>query len=104
MPHSFAAGASGHGKSGGLSVILTCVLYTRHPSTLPFVLVDPKTVEMSLFSKIDRHYLAKLPNSEEAIITETRKVVHTLNSLCIEMENRYEIMKDAGARNIKEYN
>jgi S-DNA-T family DNA segregation ATPase FtsK/SpoIIIE len=75
-----------------------------HPSQLKFVLVDPKKVEMSLFSKIERHYLAKLPNSEEAIITDTKKVVHTLNSLCIEMENRYEIMKDAGARNIKEYN
>jgi S-DNA-T family DNA segregation ATPase FtsK/SpoIIIE len=87
-----------------LNVILASLLYKRHPSQLKFVLVDPKKVEMSLFSKIERHYLAKLPNSEEAIITDTRKVVHTLNSLCIEMENRYEIMKDAGARNIKEYN
>ncbi|MCU0420548.1 MAG: DNA translocase FtsK [Cyclobacteriaceae bacterium] len=104
MPHLLVAGATGQGKSVGLNVILTSLLYKRHPSTLKFVLVDPKKVEMSLFSKIERHYLAKLPNSEEAIITDTRKVVHTLNSLCIEMENRYEIMKDAGARNLKEYN
>jgi DNA segregation ATPase FtsK/SpoIIIE, S-DNA-T family len=79
-------------------------LYKKHPSQLKFVLVDPKKVEMSLFNKIERHYLAKLPNSEEAIITDTKKVVHTLNSLCIEMENRYEILKDAGAKNLKEYN
>jgi S-DNA-T family DNA segregation ATPase FtsK/SpoIIIE len=104
MPHLLVAGATGQGKSVGLNVILTSLLYKRHPSTLKFVLVDPKKVEMSLFSKIERHYLAKLPNSEEAIITDTRKVVHTLNSLCIEMENRYEVMKDAGARNLKEYN
>ena len=104
MPHLLVAGATGQGKSVGLNVILTSLLYKRHPSQLKFVLVDPKKVEMSLFSKIERHYLAKLPNSEEAIITDTRKVVHTLNSLCIEMENRYEIMKEAGARNIKEYN
>ena len=104
MPHLLVAGATGQGKSVGLNVILTSLLYRRHPSQLKFVLVDPKKVEMSLFSKIERHYLAKLPNSEEAIITDTRKVVHTLNSLCIEMENRYEILKDAGARNLKEYN
>ncbi|HNP76242.1 MAG: DNA translocase FtsK 4TM domain-containing protein [Cyclobacteriaceae bacterium] len=104
MPHLLVAGATGQGKSVGLNVILTSLLYKLHPSQLKFVLVDPKKVEMSLFSKIERHYLAKLPNSEEAIITDTKKVVHTLNSLCIEMENRYEIMKDAGARNIKEYN
>lgn len=104
MPHLLIAGATGQGKSVGLNVILTSLLYKRHPSQLKFVLVDPKKVEMSLFSKIERHYLAKLPNSEEAIITDTRKVVHTLNSLCIEMENRYEMMKDAGAKNIKEYN
>jgi DNA segregation ATPase FtsK/SpoIIIE, S-DNA-T family len=85
-------------------VILASLLYKLHPSQLKFVLVDPKKVEMSLFSKIERHYLAKLPNSEEAIITDTKKVVHTLNSLCIEMENRYEILKDAGAKTIKEYN
>ncbi len=104
MPHLLVAGATGQGKSVGLNVILTSLLYKKHPSQLKFVLVDPKKVEMSLFSKIERHYLAKLPNSEEAIITDTRKVVHTLNSLCIEMENRYEMMKDAGARNVKEYN
>src|SRR5687768_10950164 len=104
MPHLLVAGATGQGKSVGLNVILTSLLYKRHPSQLKFVLVDPKKVEMSLFSKIERHYLAKLPNSEEAIITDTRKVVHTLISLCIEMENRYEILKDAGARNLKEYN
>jgi S-DNA-T family DNA segregation ATPase FtsK/SpoIIIE len=104
MPHLLVAGATGQGKSVGLNVILTSLLYKRHPSTLKFVLVDPKKVEMSIYSKIERHYLAKLPNSEEAIITDTKKVVHTLNSLCIEMENRYEILKDAGARNLKEYN
>jgi len=104
MPHILVAGATGQGKSVGLNVILASLLYKKHPSQLKFVLVDPKKVEMSLFSKIERHYLAKLPNSEEAIITDTKKVVYTLNSLCIEMENRYEIMKDAGAKNIKEYN
>ena len=104
MPHLLVAGATGQGKSVGLNVILTSLLYKRHPSQLKFVLVDPKKVEMALLSKIERHFLAKLPNSEEAIITDTKKVVHTLNSLCIEMENRYEIMKDAGARNLKEYN
>ena len=104
MPHILVAGATGQGKSVGLNVILTSLLYKLHPSQLKFVLVDPKKVEMSLFSKIERHYLAKLPNSEEAIITDTKKVVYTLNSLCIEMENRYEILKDAGAKNIKEYN
>lgn len=104
MPHLLVAGATGQGKSVGLNVILTSLLYKRHPSQLKFVLVDPKKVEMSLFSKIERHYLAKLPNSEEAIITDTRKVVYTLNSLCIEMENRYEMLKDAGAKNLKEYN
>jgi S-DNA-T family DNA segregation ATPase FtsK/SpoIIIE len=104
MPHLLVAGATGQGKSVGLNVILASLLYKKHPSQLKFVLVDPKKVEMSLFSKIERHYLAKLPGTEEAIITDTRKVVHTLNSLCIEMENRYEILKDAGARNLKEYN
>jgi DNA segregation ATPase FtsK/SpoIIIE, S-DNA-T family len=104
MPHLLVAGATGQGKSVGLNVLLTSLLYKRHPSQLKFVLVDPKKVEMSVYSKIERHFLAKLPNSEEAIITDTRKVVHTLNSLCIEMENRYEILKDAGARNLKEYN
>lgn len=104
MPHLLVAGATGQGKSVGLNVILASLLYKRHPSQLKFVLVDPKKVEMSLFSKIERHYLAKLPNSEEAIITDTKKVVYTLNSLCIEMENRYEILKEAGAKNLKEYN
>jgi S-DNA-T family DNA segregation ATPase FtsK/SpoIIIE len=104
MPHLLVAGATGQGKSVGLNVILASLLYKRHPSQLKFVLVDPKKVEMSLFSKIERHYLAKLPNSEEAIITDTRKVVYTLNSLCIEMENRYEMLKEAGAKNLKEYN
>lgn len=104
MPHLLVAGATGQGKSVGLNVLLTSLLYKKHPSQLKFVLVDPKKVEMSVYSKIERHFLAKLPNSEEAIITDTRKVVHTLNSLCIEMENRYEILKDAGARNLKEYN
>ncbi|RAW01058.1 FtsK/SpoIIIE family DNA translocase [Pseudochryseolinea flava] len=104
MPHLLVAGATGQGKSVGLNVILASLLYKRHPSQLKLVLVDPKKVEMSLFSKIERHYLAKLPNSEESIITDTKKVVHTLNSLCIEMENRYEILKDAGVRNLKEYN
>lgn len=104
MPHLLVAGATGQGKSVGLNVILASLLYKRHPATLKFVLVDPKKVEMSLFSKIERHYLAKLPNSEEAIITDTRKVVYTLNSLCIEMENRYEMLKEAGAKNLKEYN
>lgn len=104
MPHLLVAGATGQGKSVGLNVILTSLLYKKHPSQLKFILVDPKKVEMSLFSKIERHYLAKLPNSEEAIITDTKKVVYTLNSLCIEMENRYEILKEAGAKNIKEYN
>jgi len=104
MPHLLVAGATGQGKSVGLNVILTSLLYKKHPSQLKFILVDPKKVEMSLFSKIERHYLAKLPNSEDAIITDTKKVVYTLNSLCIEMENRYEMLKDAGAKNLKEYN
>lgn len=104
MPHLLVAGATGQGKSVGLNVILTSLLYKRHPSQLKFVLVDPKKVEMSLYSKIERHFLARLPNSEESIITDTRKVVHTLNSLCIEMENRYEMLKDAGAKNLREYN
>lgn len=104
MPHLLVAGATGQGKSVGLNVILTSLLYKRHPSQLKFVLVDPKKVEMSLYSQIERHYLAKLPNSEEAIITDTKKVVYTLQSLCIEMENRYEMLKDAGAKNLKEYN
>ena len=104
MPHLLIAGATGQGKSVGLNVLITSLIYKRHPSQLKFVLVDPKKVELSLFNKIERHFLAKIPNSEEAIITETKKVVYTLNSLCIEMDNRYNLLKDGGCRNIKEYN
>ena len=98
------AGATGQGKSVGLNAILTSLLYKKHPSQLKFVLVDPKKVELTLYNKIERHYLATLPDSEEAIITDTTKVIHTLNSLCIEMDNRYELLKSAMVRNIKEYN
>lgn len=104
MPHILMAGATGQGKSVGLNVILASLLYKKHPSQIKFILVDPKKVELSLFSKIERHFLAKLPDSEEAIITDTRLVVRTLNSLCIEMDNRYELLKDAQVRNLKEYN
>src|SRR5690606_34652124 len=104
MPHLLMAGATGQGKSVGLNVILTSILYKKHPSQVKFVLVDPKKVELTLFNKIERHYLAKLPDSEDAIITDTTKVIHTLNSLCIEMDNRYDLLKDAMVRNIKEYN
>jgi S-DNA-T family DNA segregation ATPase FtsK/SpoIIIE len=104
MPHLLMAGATGQGKSVGLNVMIASLLYKKHPSQLKFIMVDPKKVELTLFNKIERHFLAMLPNSEEAIITETKKVVHTLNSLCIEMENRYELLKDAGCRNLKEYN
>lgn len=104
MPHLLMAGATGQGKSVGLNAILVSLLYKKHPSQIKFVLVDPKKVELTLFNKIERHYLAKLPDEEEAIITDTSKVVKTLNSLCIEMDNRYEMLKDAGVRNIKEYN
>jgi len=104
MPHILMAGATGQGKSVGLNAILTSLLYKKHPSELKFILVDPKKVELTLYSKIERHFLAKLPDSEEAIITDTRKVVRTLNSLGIEMDNRYELLKDAQVRNIKEYN
>ena len=104
MPHILIAGATGQGKSVGLNVMLASLLYKKHPSQLKFVLVDPKKVELTLFNKIEKHFLAKLPDSEEAIITETKKVVHTLNSLCIEMDVRYNLLKDAQARNIKEYN
>jgi len=104
MPHLLMAGATGQGKSVGLNVMIASLLYKKHPSQLKFVMVDPKKVELTLFNKIERHFLAMLPNSEEAIITENKKVVNTLNSLCIEMENRYELLKDAGCRNIKEYN
>jgi DNA segregation ATPase FtsK/SpoIIIE, S-DNA-T family len=104
MPHLLMAGATGQGKSVGLNVILASLLYKRHPSQLKFVLVDPKKVELSIFNKIERHFLAKLPESEEPIITDTKKVVNTLNSLCMEMDRRYDLLKDAGCRNLKEYN
>lgn len=104
MPHLLMAGATGQGKSVGLNVILTSLLYKKHPAEVKFVLIDPKKVELTLFNKIERHYLAKLPDSEEAIITDTAKVVNTLNSLTIEMDNRYEMLKNAMVRNIKEYN
>ncbi len=104
MPHILMAGATGQGKSVGLNAIITSLLYKKHPAELKFVMVDPKKVELTLYSRIERHYLAKLPDSEEAIITDTRKVVRTLNSLSIEMDNRYELLKDAQVRNIKEYN
>ncbi|WP_442266114.1 DNA translocase FtsK 4TM domain-containing protein [Tenacibaculum sp. ZS6-P6] len=104
MPHLLMAGATGQGKSVGLNAILTSLLYRKHPAEVKFVLVDPKKVELTLFNKIERHYLAKLPDSEEAIITDTSKVVNTLNSLCIEMDNRYDLLKNAMVRNIKEYN
>ncbi|MEQ9659530.1 DNA translocase FtsK 4TM domain-containing protein, partial [Fulvivirga sp.] len=104
MPHLLMAGATGQGKSVGLNVLLTSLLYKKHPSQLKFVLVDPKKVELTLFNKIERHFLAKLPDGEEAIITDTKKVINTLNSLCIEMDNRYDLLKEAGSRNLKEYN
>ncbi|RTQ52469.1 DNA translocase FtsK [Hymenobacter gummosus] len=104
MPHLLMAGATGQGKSVGLNVILASLLYKRHPAHLKFVLVDPKKVELSIFNKIERHFLAKLPDTEEPIITDTKKVVHTLNSLCMEMDRRYDLLKDAGCRNLKEYN
>jgi S-DNA-T family DNA segregation ATPase FtsK/SpoIIIE len=104
MPHLLMAGATGQGKSVGLNTVLTSLLYKKHPAEVKFVLVDPKKVELTLFNKIERHYLAKLPDSEEAIITDTTKVVNTLNSLCIEMDNRYDLLKNAMVRNIKEYN
>lgn len=104
MPHLLMAGATGQGKSVGLNAVLTSLLYKKHPAEVKFVLVDPKKVELTLFNKIERHYLAKLPDSEEAIITDNTKVINTLNSLCIEMDNRYEMLKNALCRNIREYN
>lgn len=104
MPHILMAGATGQGKSVGINVILASLIYKKHPSQLKFVLVDPKKVELSLFNKIERHFLAELPDSDEPIITDTKKVVNTLNSLTIEMDARYNLMKDSGTRNIKEYN
>ncbi len=104
MPHMLVAGATGQGKSVGINTILVSLLYKKHPSQLKFVLVDPKKVELSVFKKIERHFLAKLPGEAEAIITDTKKVINTLNSLCIEMDQRYDLLKDAGVRNLKEYN
>ncbi len=104
MPHMLMAGATGQGKSVGLNAVLTSLLYKKHPAEVKFVLVDPKKVELNIYNKIERHYLAKLPDSEDAIITDNTKVIHTLNSLCIEMDNRYELLKNAMCRNIKEYN
>ena len=104
MPHLLMAGATGQGKSVGLNAVLTSLLYKKHPAEVKFVLVDPKKVELTLFNKIERHYLAKLPDGGDAIITDNAKVINTLNSLCIEMDNRYNLLKDAMVRNIKEYN
>ena len=104
MPHLLIAGATGQGKSVGLNVVLTSLLYKKHPSQLKLILVDPKKVELTLFSKIEKHFLAKLPNANEAIITDTKKVIYTLNSLCKEMDYRYDLLKNAGCRNLKEYN
>ena len=104
MPHLLMAGATGQGKSVGLNAILVSILYKKHPSQVKFVLVDPKKVELTLYTKIERHFLAKLPDDGEAIITDTSKVVTTLNSLCVEMDQRYELLKNAMVRNIKEYN
>lgn len=104
MPHLLMAGATGQGKSVGLNAVLVSLLFKKHPSQLKFVLIDPKKVELSLYRHIEKHFLAKLPGEEDAIITDTKKVVHTLNALCIEMDNRYDLLKEADARNIKEYN
>ena len=104
MPHLLMAGATGQGKSVGLNAVISSLLYKKHPAEVKFVLVDPKKVELNIYNKIERHYLAKLPDSEEAIITVNGKVINTLNSLCIEMDNRYEILKNGLCRNIKEYN
>src|SRR5213079_440645 len=103
MPHLLMAGATGQGKSVGVNAILVSLLYKKHPSQLKFVLIDPKKVELSLYNKIEKYFLAKLPGEEDAIITDTKKVINTLNALCIEMDNRYDLLKEAGARNIKEY-
>ena len=104
MPHLLMAGATGQGKSVGINSIITSLLYKKHPSEIKFILVDPKKVELTLFNKIERHYLAKLPDSDEPIITDNKIVIKTLNSLCIEMEQRYDLLKNAMCRNIKEYN
>lgn len=104
MPHLLMAGATGQGKSVGVNALLVSLLYKKHPSQLKFVLVDPKKVELSIYKAIEKHFLAKLPGEEDSIITDTKKVVHTLNALCIEMDNRYDLLKEAGCRNIREYN
>ncbi|HEY0261973.1 MAG TPA: FtsK/SpoIIIE domain-containing protein, partial [Chitinophagales bacterium] len=104
MPHLLMAGATGQGKSVGINAILVSLLYKKHPSQLKFVMVDPKKVELSVYEKLEKHYLAKLPGEEDAIITDVKKVITTLNALCLEMDNRYELLKKAGVRNIKEYN
>ena len=104
MPHILMAGATGQGKSVGLNAIIASLLYSKHPSELKFVMVDPKKVELTLYNRIERHYLAKLPDSEDAIITDVKKVVRTLNSLCIEMDQRYDLLKSAECRNVIEYN
>ncbi|MEO7444476.1 MAG: DNA translocase FtsK, partial [Ferruginibacter sp.] len=104
MPHLLMAGATGQGKSVGLNAILVSLLYKKHPSQLKFVLIDPKKVELSIYKVIENHFLAKLPGEEDSIITDTKKVIHTLNALCIEMDNRYDLLKEAGCRNIREYN
>jgi len=104
MPHLLVAGATGQGKSVGINAIITSILYKKHPAEVKFVLIDPKRVELPLYMKIERHFLAKLPDEEDAIITDTQKVIKTLNSLCIEMDNRLELLKAAQSRNIKEYN
>ncbi len=104
MPHILVAGATGQGKSVGLNAIITSLLYKKHPAQLKFVFVDPKKVELSIYSRIESHFLAKLPDEEEAIITDVQKVIYTLNSLCIEMDARYDLLKKAHVRNIKEYN
>ena len=104
MPHLLMAGSTGQGKSVGINAILTSLLYKKHPSELKFVMVDPKKVELSLYSKIERHYLAKLPDGDDAIITDTHKVINTLNSLCVEMDQRYDLLKNAFCKNLKEYN
>lgn len=104
MPHLLMAGATGQGKSVGVNALLVSLLYKKHPSQLKFVLVDPKKVELSIYRTIERHFLAKLPGEDEAIVTDTKKVVTTLNALCIEMDNRYDLLKEAGCRNIREYN
>ncbi|MDR0954028.1 MAG: DNA translocase FtsK, partial [Rikenellaceae bacterium] len=104
MPHLLVAGATGQGKSVGLNAIITSLLYKKHPSELKFVMVDPKKVELTLYGQLEKHFLAMMASEEEAIITDTQKVVYTLNSLCIEMDARYDLLKNAGVRNLKEYN